>query len=329
MHGAVPLWSLRPHPMQIHISWKSLLAALIFLLGLILIFRVSIALLSPAPQEVVSGSSPTAPTPTLNPEAPPSEAITPAPEASPSATATSLLASPTPLAQPSPTASIEAAPATATPEPTPEPTLPPPTPTLALPPTRIPTPVPAQLRLIEQGFGQNQSLMSYAFVVSNPNPELLAQAVRYQVAAYDASGVVLATDSETIAQIGPGQELGIARELSLAPGLAVARIDVLLRPSQFVRSPPLQSLEVSNPAFVAGLPPNATGIVNNTFARDLIDVTVFAIAYDEGGIIGGGNSVVPFIPAQAQAAVSVPIATSLEATRIAFWVELDAAPSSP
>jgi hypothetical protein len=315
--------------MQIHISWKSLLAALIFLVGLILIFRVSFTLLSPAPQQGSPESTPTTPTPTISAEAPPSEAVTPAPEASPSATATSPLAPPTPTAEPSPTASIEAATATATPEPTPEPTPELPTPTLALPPTRVPTAVPAQLRLIEQGFGQNQTLMSYAFVVSNPNPELLAQAVRYQVAAYDASGVVLATDSETIAQIGPGQEQGIARELSLAPGLSVARIDVLLRPSQFVRSPPIQSLTVSNPAFVIGTPPNATGIVNNTFARDLIDVTVFAIAYDEGGIIGGGSSVVPFIPAQAQAAVSVPIATSLEATRIAFWVELDAAPSLP
>lgn len=171
--------------------------------------------------------------------------------------------------------------------------------------------------------------MSYAFIVSNPNPDLLAQDVRYQVAAYDAAGVVLATDTDTIAQIGPGQELGVAKVLAVAPNLTVARIDVLLRPGQFVRSPPLQTLSVANSAFVAGDPPNATGIISNSFDRDLIDVNVIGIVYDEGGIIGGGNTVVPFVPAQGQAAVSIPIATSLTATRVAFWVSLVTAPSTP
>ncbi len=318
--------------MQIQISWKMIVATLIFALSIALLLRLSLNLLNPAPQtadqpppiESVAPADPTGSTSEATPGSgsPAPEAHTAVPTALPTATPASEIA---------PTATATPAPTTITPtlEPTPEPTVPAPTPTLAPPPTRVPTPVPAQLLLVEQGFGQSQTEMSYAFVINNPNPDLLAQTVRYQVAAYDASGVVLATDTDTIAQIGPGQELGVAKALTLAPNLVVDRIDVLLRPGQFVRSPALQNLSVSNNAFVVGDPPNATGIITNSFDRDLIDVNVIGIVYDEGGIIGGGNSIVPFVPAQGQAAVSVPVATSLTATRVAFWVILVSAPTSP
>lgn len=318
--------------MQIHISWKTLIAALIFIFSIALLLRVTISLLSPPTQQAVS-LSPTAAaiTPSVASGTGTEASATPVPAASSTADpgAPTQTASSTPE-PPTPTLAIEPTPEpTFTAEPTPEPTLPPPTPTLVPLPTRVPTPVPAQLRILEQGFGQGLAQMSYAFVVSNPNPDLLAQSVRYQVAVYDADGVVLATDTDTIAQIGPGQDLGIAQELRMDSNLAVARVEVLLRPGQFVRSPPIETLTVSNPAFVAGDPPNLTGIINNTLGRDLIDVTVFGIAYDDQGIIGGGNSVVPFIPAQGQAAVSVPVETRLNTTRVAFWVNLVSAPVTP
>lgn len=318
--------------MQIHISWKTLIAALIFIFGIALLLRVSINLLSPPAQQATSL------TPTITAITPSvaggtgtevSATLVPAASSTADTNAPTQTASPTPE-PPTPTLAAEPTPApTLAAEPTPAPTLPPPTETPAPPPTRMPTPAPAQLRILDQGFGQGSAQMSYAFVVSNPNPDLLAQAVRYQVAVYDADGVVLATDTDTIAQIGPGQDLGIAKELRMASDLVVARVEVLLRPGQFVRSPPIETLMVSNPAFVVGNPPNLTGIINNTLGRDLIDVTVFGIAYDDQGIIGGGNSVVPFIPAQGQAAVSVPVETSLNTTRVAFWVNLVSVPAAP
>lgn len=312
--------------MQIHISWKTLIAVLIFALGLVLVFRLSVARLSPTPPAVAE--APSATTQAADGATPVGANVTPsaAPQAT---TAVPPQVTSTPSNEPTPTATATAAPSAAAATPTAAPTQPPPTPTLAPPPTRVPTPVPAQLSLLEQGFGQRAGLMSYAFVVTNPNPELLAQDVRYQIAAYDANGVVLATDTDTIAQIGPGQTLGIAKDLQLASTLTVDRIDVLLRPSQFVRSPPLTTLNVSNAAFVDGDPPNATGIITNSFDRDLVDIAVVGIAYDENGIIGGGRGAVPFVPSQGQAAVSVPIATSLTATRVAFWVQLIAAPETP
>jgi hypothetical protein len=313
--------------MQIHISWKTIIATLIFAFGIVLLIRLTLNFLNPPPQTAAQPQAITTVPPT--PTGAPIGAATASSEPEPGAEVTAVLPTPTPSIQPTATATLAPELPSPTPEPTPEPTLPPPTPTPEPLPTRVPTPVPAQLRLIDQGFGQDETQMSYAFIVTNPNPELLAQAVRYQVAAYDANGVVLATDTDTIAQIGPGQNAGVAEVLTLAPNLVVARIEVLLRPGQFVRSPPLQTLTVTNGAFVVGDPPNATGLIQNSFDRDLIDVTVIGIVYDDAGIIGGGSNVVPFIPAQGQAPVSVPVATNLIGTRVAFWVNLVTAPTTP
>jgi hypothetical protein len=319
-----------PHAMQIHISWKTLIATLIFTVGIVLLLRLTLSQASPTPSVVAQPPTEATELPTdVGVSVVPPVADPNAPTATVAAVAELPSATPTEAqVEPSVAPTAEALPPTATlePTPTPEATLPPPTPTLAPPPTRVPTPTPAQLILVDQGFGQNQAQMSYAFIISNPNPDLLAQAVRYQVAAYDANGVVLLTNSDTIAQIGPGQDIGIAKTMPLGADLTIARIEVLFRPGQFIRSPPLQTLSVSNPAFVVGVPPNITGVVSNSFDRDLVEVSVVGIAYDDSGIIGGGSSSVPFIPARGQAAVSIPIATNQTATRVSFWVELINAP---
>lgn len=308
--------------MQIHISWKMLLAALIFLIGAVLLLRVGTSLLRPPPQLAVPEVTATVTREALAVASTPgSSSATVGAPATPERTAP-------PTQEPSPTVAPLSPTPESTPELTPEPTLAVPTTTIAPPPTRVPTPVPEQLRIADQSFAQSRGQLSYTFVVSNPNPELLAQTVLYQVAAYDAAGVVLATDTSTLALIGPGQDMGVARNLSLPGGLTVARIEVLLRPAQFVRSAPLPTLMVTNSAFIPGSPSNLTGLVVNNLDRDLIDVTVVGIAYDEGGIIGGGTTVVPFITAQGQAAVSIPVETTLTATRVVFWVDLSALPAT-
>lgn len=312
--------------MQIHISWKTLLAALIFILSTVLIVRVSIGLLSPPRTAALTPVPSATQSAALTPEA--AGAADTGPAATPSSAASSTVTAAR-VTQEAPSSTATASPEPATATATLEPTLPPLTPTLAPPPTRAPTPRPVALRVVDQGFGQTAGRMSYAFVVNNPNPDLLAQSVRYQVAVYDPAGVVIATDNDIIMAIGPGQELGVAKDLSIAGELAVARIEILLRPGQFVRSPPLQTLSVTNGAIIGSGQPSVTGIVSNTFNRDLIEVKVIGIIYDDTGIIGGGSSVLPFVPAQGQAAVSIPVVTGQSATRVAFWVELFAEPETP
>lgn len=310
--------------MQIHISWKAILAVAIIVIGLGLLLRT--ATLFFMPDDPVAGAP--SPSPALAlPTAPTIAVIAPQASSGPAGGGASPVA--TVAEVPSATAAATSS-ATATstqaPTPSPEPTLPPPTVTPFQPPTREPTPVPASVAIVAQGFGQRTGLVSYAFVVSNPNPNLLAQNIRYQVAAYDAAGIVLLTDTDTIARVGPGQQMGVAKELALASNLVVTRIDVLLRPGQFIQAPPLQMLQVSNAAFVDGDPPNMTGILANPLNRDLVDLAIVGIAYDDVGVIGGGSAILPFAPAGGQAPVSIPAVTSLQATRIEFFAAIDAAP---
>lgn len=312
--------------MQIHISWKTLLAGLILVLGIVLLLRTAIMYFSAA-DPTIAAASPTAgtsaglssPLATATPGLPSLTATTVPPSVLATATSTD---SPTSL--PTSTATI-----ISTSTATPEPTAPPASPTPFQPPTREPTAVPASIVVTDQGFGQRVGKVSYAFVVSNPNSGLLAQNVRYQVAAYDAAGIVLLTDTDTIAQVGPGQRMGVGKELVLASNLVVTRIDVLVRPGQYVQAAPVQMLEVTNPAFVEGDPPNLTGIVTNLLSRDLADLSVVGIAYDDSGIIGGGNTILPFVPASGRAPVSIPVVTSQLATRVEFFAPVSSGPPAP
>lgn len=310
--------------MRIHISWKALLAIVIFLIALGLVLRSASRLWTSETQTVVAVS----PAPTQNTartvvsETPlqTTVVITKTPTTSPSPGAT---AAATPTFASTPTTTLTA---TETLVPSSQPTLPPPSPTPFQPPTREPTPAPDPLTVVAQGFGQRAGNASYAFVVSNPNPNLLAQSVRYQVAAYNAEGIVLLTDTDTIAQIGPGQRMGAAKQVTLPLNLTITRIEVLIRPGQFVQAPPLQELPVSNAAFIQGDPPNITGILSNPLNRDLANLKVVGIAYDDVGIIGGGAIEVPFAPARGQAPLSIPVSTSQLATRVEFFAQVSTAP---
>ncbi len=313
--------------MRIHISWKALLAVVIFLMAVVLLLRFASRLwtseaqtgmtISPAPTQSTALTPVAA---TLAPTNPPGVVT-------PSALTTSPASSP--AAQATPSSSDTLTPAVAitdTPVPSPQPTLRPPTSTPFQPPTPEPTPARNPLVVVAQGFGQRAASVSYAFVVSNPNPDLLAQNVRYQVAAYNADGIVLLTDTDTIAQIGPGQRMGAAKQVVLPSGLAIARIEVLIRPGQFAQAPPLQELPVSNTAFIQGDPPNITAILSNPLSRDLANLRVVGIAYDDVGIIGGGTIELPFAPARGQAPFSIPVITSQVATRVEFFAQVSTAP---
>lgn len=303
--------------MQIHISWKALLAGLILIIGLGLTLRtVAILVTADSPPAAVASQPPAA----TAASAPTAAVVAPAPTATmepPTAAPASATVTPPPTA---------AATATPTATASPEPTAPPASPTPFQPPTREPTPVPAALVIVNQGFGQRLGALSYAFVIENPNPALLAQDIRYQVAAYDAAGIVLSTDTDTIAAVGPGQRMGMAKQLPISQNLVVARVEVILRPTQFIQAPPLQLLEISNAAFVDGEPPNLTGILRNPLARDLADLDVIGIAYDDFGIIGGGATILPFVPSNGQAPVGIPVVTSQQATRVEFFAAVSAGP---
>lgn len=299
--------------MQIHLSWKSLLATLLFLIALGLVGRMFVARMG---GDTVNVETPDATvetalgsripiTPTFRPS--PSLSASTATQIALNVTATSL--------QPTPQPTVTLQPTQPLPSETPQV----PSPASFQPPTRIPTPVRDPVSVVAQGFGQTESHMSYAFVVNNPNPDVQAQAIRYQVAAYDAAGVVLATDDGEISMVGPNQQMGVAEEIRLPSSVIVDHIEVVLRLGEFVKDAQAQQLVVENPAFVPGQLPSLTGIVRNLTTQDLADIPIVGIVYDENGIIGGNTKTIPFVPAQGQSAFSIEVVISGQPSKIQFF----------
>ncbi|RRR65361.1 MAG: hypothetical protein EI684_23380 [Candidatus Viridilinea halotolerans] len=205
-----------------------------------------------------------------------------------------------------------------------------PTPTIQSPLERTAAPTPMPLIRVQDGFVQRDGAVTYAFVARNPNPAQSLRDTKYQVAAYDANGVVLGISGDTINEIGPGQELGIVNSMQIAAQVEVSRIEVQLRDGQVFEQPSfLAELTVTNPAFIPGDQTSVTGTVNNGRDRDVERVTVFAITYNGQRIVGGGSASVAFVPANGQAPVSIPVVTSDEVTHAGFWVVLSTTTTEP
>lgn len=312
--------------MRIRLSWQLLLAGVFFLVALALLGSSlprlvgarrppegSVASAEAASLDAFFATNTAAALPTAVPT------VTLAPTASATATlrpTRTLVPLPlTATASPSPTATAVPEP-TATQEP-------------FVPPTREPTPVPQALRVVAVGFGQRENQVSYGFVVINPNGELLVRETRYLVAVYDEAGTVLRTDTDVIGLLGPGQQLGRGKALSIAADTRAARVEVQLREGLYAQaSGQVPQLPIVNPAFVPDETPRITGIVQNPLSGDLLDLPVVAIAYENDQIVGGGSVVVPFIAAQGQTAVDVPIATSKTPTHVEIYPQLDLLPQT-
>jgi hypothetical protein len=300
--------------MQLRISWQLLAAVLIFLISLCVIGRTLVstyqAYQAPPPTSIAVFEA------TATEAAPALTATSDATASPPSAT----------RAPAEPTATAEASPSPQPASPTPEPsatlapTLPPPSATPFIPPTPTATPAPLAVQLSGQGFSQSSEAFSYAFVLSNPNPDLAVQQTRFQIAAYDASGIVVKTAAGEVKLIGPAQSAAVAGLLEIPANFQISRLDILLRDGLFVRSGPLPPFVVENLALVPGTEPIITGIVRNPYDRDFEELPVVGVVYDESGaIIGGGNGVVLFIPALGQAPVEVPFSTSGTPARLALF----------
>lgn len=316
--------------MQIRLSWQRLLALILFVIALgvlgVAFFPRSrsesaVAEATPRPTGgepqvqafFATGTAqalPTEPpTATVTPTSTPTPTFQPIPTLAPIPTAFDALGAAT---VPPITPQSEAPAQAPTNEPTP----------IAAAPTAIPEP----LRLISLGFGQQKDFMSYAFIVENPSATQLTRDTLYQIAAYDEAGTVLRTESSFIDLVYPGQQIAVAKVLTMPPDVQIARVEVQFRQRTFAEATgQIPQLEVENPAFIPNPEefPRVTGVIRNTLDRDLVDLPVVGIAYDGDEIVGGGTTVIPFVSAQSEAAVSIPIATSRMATRVTIFPRLD------
>ena len=174
-------------------------------------------------------------------------------------------------------------------------------------------------KLASKGFGQQERSFGYAFLVENPNAKLAIESSSYQVAAYDQAGNVLKTDSGYVDLLLPGQKLAVAGDSYLdQEGVQIARLDVQLRPGQFIAAeaqPGLSTANVTYTGIEAGS--KVKGVVRSPYKTDVSHLRVSAVALDaSGAIVGGGYSYLDFVPAEGQAAIEVSVTAASEPAKV-------------
>jgi hypothetical protein len=184
-------------------------------------------------------------------------------------------------------------------------------------PTTVPTkpPTPEPVHIVAQGFGRDGRSLGYAFVLENPNPQLAIENSQYQVAVYDADGVVVEMDSDYVELLLPGRRFGIAGTVFLDQGITVSKIEVQLSEGAHVASSQIPTFAIDSISYHRGeYTSRATGVVKNPHDREVTDLYVSAVAYDAGGeVIGGGFTYLNFVLANGATGVKVNITSAPDA----------------
>lgn len=194
--------------------------------------------------------------------------------------------------------------------------------------TKAPTEPPATatepvqgLELGAQGFGQDDRQLGYGFLVTNPNTGVAIERTQYQVAAYDAEGVVLETDSGYIDVVFPGQTVGIGGTMFLDEGVTVAKIEAQVSEGDAEASDLTTTFEVSQVAHAKGdYFETARGVIGNPFTQDVSQLRVSAVAFDaSGAVIGGGFSFLNFVQAGTTTGVEFSMNSAGDVARVELY----------
>ena len=123
---------------------------------------------------------------------------------------------------------------------------------------------------------------------------------------------MLATDEGYITVILPNQTLGVGGELFLDDDYVVSRLVAQVKAGDFEPSDPIPLFTSENVAYQAGsFFSSVTGLIVSPYSKEISNIRVSAVAYDEAGeIIGGGFTFVGFVPANGKAAADVSITSS-------------------
>ncbi|OQY48433.1 MAG: hypothetical protein B6242_02290 [Anaerolineaceae bacterium 4572_78] len=180
--------------------------------------------------------------------------------------------------------------------------------------TNTPTPEFEGLSVGKIGFGQDGKDVALAFMVENPNPDYVVQDSEYEVIAYDADDNQLDTQEGFISFILPAQKTAVADTMYLSSNVPVAKLDLHVKKGNFTSFNPLENepLTIESPTyFTDEFVSTVTGIMKSSFDKDVTDIRVSAVAYNESNeIIGGGFTYVGFVPASGQTGVAINLTTN-------------------
>jgi len=199
-------------------------------------------------------------------------------------------------------------------------------PTATARPQASPTPKPEAITIVQQGFGQDGNNLGFAFIVSNPNEGFSVESSQYQLAAYDAAGAVVKTDSGYIELLLPGQTLGVGGSVYVDDGVTVDKVEVQISPGDVVAAGPLPTFSVDKAVYTpGGFSSQVTGIITSPYKRAIENVRVSAVLYNTAGdIVGGGSTFLNFIAAGGTAGTLVPVNGSKEVAKVELYPMISA-----
>jgi len=188
-----------------------------------------------------------------------------------------------------------------------------------IPPT--PTPKPEPIAVTNQGFGQSDKQVGFAFTVENPNKELAFEDTQYQVALLDESGAIVGTESGYISLLPPNKTIGIANTDYLDDGVVVSSIEVQLNAGKGRNIDSLPQFTVTNTNFHSSdIFSYVSGVIQNPYDSAFEEVRVNAVIYDESNsIIGGGFTYANFIPANASTGVNMTVIASGKVANVELY----------
>lgn len=183
----------------------------------------------------------------------------------------------------------------------------------------------ADLKIIAQGYGQGsgreQGTVGYAMIVQNASTTLEYDGVGYRAVFYDASGIVVASESDVLERILPGERIGVAQRRVLDQGGTVARMEAKLLPGKANRATAMAGLVGGAASYGPHNGVNSVrGTIRNAGSQDIKAAQLFAVAYDaQGQIIGGGATIGDLVPAGREAEVEIFITSASAPTRVELF----------
>jgi hypothetical protein len=189
--------------------------------------------------------------------------------------------------------------------------------------------IPAEAQSIllsKQGYGQDGSSVGIGLIFSNPNPGHSVESSMYHLTAYAEDGSVLGVSEGYLDILLPDQTLGEADEMYVDDGVSVARLDAQIMSGNFNASESLPYFTADNIAYLPGdYSSQVTGEIVNPYSKDISNLRVCAIAYNDAGeIIGSGSTYLDFVPANGKSAVSIYLTSSGTPASIELYATLSA-----
>lgn len=165
------------------------------------------------------------------------------------------------------------------------------------------------LILVKQGFGQDENDVGYGMLIQNPNANFSIEGTMYNVTFYAEDGNVISVENGYIDMLLPQETIGVGGRTYLDSETAIVNADFQILAYNYESSDLLPSFTAENISYLDDeYYPKVTGEIVNPYSKDIENLKVSCIAYNEAGdIIGGGYTYLDFVPANGKSAVEVTV----------------------